>query len=219
VSLIDLADYRARGLPLPADDTVAQRIIDGVEARLAREIGPLTGSRTETFFVSVASSAGRLGLRRYTSAVEVIDGALTGGSPVDADSIRLVANGSAVIRSYVSSFRWWNGPYVRITYTPNDQTEVEDALFGLVSLSIALPTGLQSEQIGSYSYRTGGGTGQGPGVDGQRAAIISGLLPKHDQLTTLAASRPVRFDLSPAIPDDPGDPVFDPVINRPEPIW
>jgi len=75
--MITLVEARDRGIELPADDVVAQDIIDEQEAWLARRIGPLEGPRTETFYVGVAATYGKLGLRRYTDLVTIVDGGYT----------------------------------------------------------------------------------------------------------------------------------------------
>jgi len=75
--VITLSEARARAIPLPLDDGVAQDIIDEQEAWLARRIGPLEGSRTETFHVGLGATGGKVGLRRPTSSVAVVDGGAT----------------------------------------------------------------------------------------------------------------------------------------------
>lgn len=199
MSLISVAQARARGVALPADDEAAQAVIDEQEAWLARRIGPLTGPRTETFFVGAQVTAGKLGLRRITSDVDLTDG----GVAVDADQFRLVDLGAAVVKVYDAGVRWWTGPYVVATYTPDDYALVEAALYNLCSLFSAPVTEYESEQIGAYSYRRGG-AGSTRNRSAQRAVIADGILPKHDQLTTLLGPRRVRLE--------------DPVINRAEPI-
>lgn len=197
MSLIILADARVRVASLPADDDAAQDIIDEQEAWLARRIGLLQGERTETFYVGLGEVRGKLGLARYTSSVTVTDG----GTAVDASLIRLIDRGSAVIRTYDSPSRYWTGPYVLVTYTPNDLTEVKRVLYDLIGLSSEPLTPYESEQIGSYSYRRGG-SAMGTSSAATRAALVSSLLPKHDQALTLVGPRRLGAG--------------DPVINRPE---
>jgi hypothetical protein len=197
VSLISVAQARSRGIALPADDDVAQDIIDEQEAWLARRIGLLTGSRTETFYVGVGETRGKLGLARYTDDVTLTDGNVA----VDADTIRLVDRGAGVVRAYAAATRWWTGPYVAATYEPNDQLLVESALYDLVALKLQPVTGFTSEQMGAYSYQKGTGA---TSLEGQRRAIAASLLPKHDQAVTLRGPRRLGWT--------------DPVINRPEPV-
>lgn len=197
MSLIVLADARARGIDLPSDDGAAQDIIDEQEAWLARRIGPLTGSRTERFYTGLAASHGKLGLRRYTDSVAVTDG----GSLVATGNYRLVDDGSAIHHSYQAASQWWSGPYVDAEYEPNDLIEVKRVLYGLLALAAQPPGVYQSERIGDYSYTKslpGGET-----VASQRAALVSSLLPKRDSATTLYSARPLGYG--------------DPVINRAEP--
>ena len=197
MSLITIAQARARNVPLPVDDTAAQDVIDEQEAWLARRIGPLTGSRAETFYVGLSETRGKLGLRRHTDAVVVTDA----GAAVAADQYRLTDDGASIARVYSAPSRWWTGPYVTATYTPNDQAEVESALYDLVALASTPATGYASEQIGAYSYRKGAGSVT---VAAQRAAIVSALLPKHDHAVTLMGPRRLSD--------------IDPVINRAEPL-
>lgn len=192
--MIDLAEARLRGIPLPADDGAAQDIIDEQEAWLARRIGPLEGDRTETFYVGLASVTGKLGLRRYTDAVVVTDAGLA------FTAFRLVDEGSAIVQVYSAASRIWRGPYVTATYAPNDADEVRKGLYDLIALACEPVGTLRSEQIGSYSYNRGEAT---PAA--MRSAILSEILPKRDANYTLhTASRSILGR--------------DPVINRAEPI-
>lgn len=200
MSLVSIAECRNRGIGLPADDTSAQDIIDEQEAYLERKIGSLTGSRTETFYVGLSATHGKLGLARYTDTVTLTDG----GAAVSDDFFRLIDNGAAVVRTDVAPARWWTGPYVVAVYEPNDEIAVRGVLFDLVALK-ARPTGsYQSERIGDYGYTRSIPGGQTP--ESIRAGLASSLLPKRDQLATLyAVSRRLSYG--------------DPVINRPEPAW
>lgn len=204
MSLVSVSEARARGIPLPVDDAALQDVIDEQEAWLARRIGPLTGARTEKFYVGIGVTQGRLGLRRYTDAVTVVDA----GATVDPTHYRLVDRGSSVILTYTATSWWWFGPYVEVTYTPNDLDEVRYAVFQLTSLAALLPTPFESETVGSYSYSRGRGV-VAPGA--RRGAIASSVLPRRDGLVILPVGRGA----------DPGAPytsVGDPLINRREPV-
>jgi len=196
--ILVLADARARGINLPADDGVAQDILDEQEAWLAQRIGPLTGSRTERFYVGLSFTREGLGLRRYTDAVTLTDG----GSAVDAAYFRLVANGSAVVRTHDAPTQWWTGPYVDATYTPNDEAAVRGVLYGLVGLAVDPETPYDSETVGDYSYSRGS-AGKSPAA--RKAVLAASLEPKRDPALTLLTRRRLVAD--------------DPVINRPEPVW
>jgi hypothetical protein len=188
--ILILDDARSRGLNLPSDDGVAQDLLDEAEARLAAAIGPLVGERVETFYVGISRTDGKLGLRRATDAVVVTDGALTTGPTVDASYYRLIDSGASVRRTYVSPQRYWTGPYVTATYTPNDYLRVQSVLYDLAALHAEPVDDRNSERIGDYSYSRG--VSGGPTRQTIEAALISSLLPKRDPADTiLAVSRPL----------------------------
>lgn len=204
-TILDLTEARNRGIGLPADDTAAQNILDETEAWLARRIGLLEGERTETFYVGLQSVYGRLGLQRFTDAVDVVDA----NNAVDAAHVTLVDKGASLTRTYSSPSPYWTGPYVAVTYTPNDLLEVTSALYSLAALDDRVTDSagdITAETIGSYSYVKAAGFNQ-PTKRQQRAAIVASLLPKREQAVTLSVSRKVR--------------AYDPVINRAEvePSW
>lgn len=187
--MITIAEARARGIALPSDDAVAQNIIDETEAWLARRIGPLDGERTETFYVGVSAAHGKLSLRRYTDSVDVTDG----GSAVAAGHYRLVDNGSAIHLKYAAPSQWWTGPYVEVTYTPNDEDEVRRVLFMLLAMAVDEHADgpYQSETIGDYSYTKGSASSLAG--SGTRGALADSILPKRDAATTLhSVSRPLH---------------------------
>jgi hypothetical protein len=181
VSLILLADARKRVPSLPADDTAAQNIINEQEAWLARRLGgPLTGERTETFYT--AGAEGKLSLARFTDEVAVVDNGVT-LAPAD---IRLIDRGSAIIIGADVVNRWWTGPYVAVTYEPNDKTEVKRVLYQLIAWEADPPTVLQGERIGSYSYTQATSlTGIKPQY--ARAALIGDIAPRRDPLTSIVS--------------------------------
>jgi hypothetical protein len=188
-TVLDLDDARALGIPLPADDTLAQAALDQVEAEMERILGPLTGSRTETFYTG-GTTTGKLSLGRYTDAVAVVDNGVT----VATGQFRLIDKGSAIARDYNAASWWWNGPYVTATYEPNDLLEVTAVGYQVLALS-ATPEmaagALQAETIGSYSYSKAGGTQSPQGSLAARRSLIKSLLPKRD---TLLNVRPTRVD-------------------------
>lgn len=207
MSLIVLAEARKRVPSLPSNDTAAQQILDEQEAWLARRLGgPLTGERTETFWVGGVNryrtglGYGKLSLSRYTDDVEVVDN----GDTLDSDSIRLIDRGSAIILGADVLSRWWTGPYVAVSYTPNDKTEVQRVLYQLIAWEADPPTVLQGERIGSYSYTQATSlTGIKPTY--ARAALVGEIIPQRDPLTSLVSQ-----------PHYVGRESF--VINLPEPV-
>ncbi|MEO6604553.1 MAG: hypothetical protein ABIN55_02945 [Aeromicrobium sp.] len=137
--MLTVAEVRARErIALPTDDDAAQGVIDEMEAWLITLIGPLDGSRTETFLAPPATAS--LRLRRPTDAVAVAgpDGAIT--------TFDLI-NGRLVVRATGADY--WVGP-ITVTYTPTDDILVRGVLFGL--LEVGSEGGYESETIGSYSY-------------------------------------------------------------------
>jgi hypothetical protein len=204
MSLVSVSEARLRRIPLPVDDGAAQDIIDEEEAWLARRIGPLTGARTERFYVGVGVTQGRLGLRRFTDAVSVVDA----GATVDPAHYRIVDHGASIILTYNAASWWWFGPYVEVTYTPSDEDEVLGAIYALIALASVPPSPYESEQIGSYSYSRGRGIAA---PRARRGALASAIVPKRDQFVILAIGRG----------SDAGAPftqVGDPLINRREPV-
>jgi hypothetical protein len=194
VSVLDLAAARARGIALPADDDVAQDILDEVEGWLERFLGgPLTGSRTETFYVG-HSTHGKLYLARYTDAVTVEDN----GVAVAATQFRLLDRGSAIGKDYHAASWYWTGPYVEVTYEPNDDLTLSSIAYQLLGLEVTAPTaagGMQAETIGSYSYQRSTQTSRPQGVTASRQALAQVLIPQRDTNYTLSVvGRRVGYD-------------------------
>lgn len=196
--MITLEQARARVPTLPSDDAVATAIIAEEEAWLARRIGPLEGERTETFYVGTGGTSAKLALRRYTSSVVVTDGS----AELDTGLVRLIDDGSAIERLDTSSgVPWsWVGPYVSVTYTPNDADEVRSALYKLLTIAVDPHANgpYLSEDLGDYGYDKG----EVSSTNHAKAVVVASLLPKRDPLYVLAISRPIGSS--------------DPVINRAE---
>lgn len=185
--MITVAEARARGLALPSDDDAAQDVIDEQEAWLAARIGPLVGERTETFWVGLGVSDGKLSLTRRTDSVAVVDG----GSPVDAAQIRLIDDGAAFRLRYPYGWRAWTGPFVEVTYTPNDELLVQRALYELLALAAPGAIGpFASETMGDYSYSRNTATGSSIG-SAAKGAIVASILPRRPQLMTVHYATPV----------------------------
>lgn len=177
-SATSIAEVRALvSTPLADDDL--QDVIDREEAALARQIGQLSGERTQTWHVGdqsgpAASGAlpgamvssdrmGPLALLRPTDAVTVTDN----GVAVTAEDVRLLRKGTQIERASGG----WTGPIVTGTYTPNDLLEVKGVVIALCRLSLG-ETGFESETIDGYSY-TRGSASQTPAS--QRKALVRSL--------------------------------------------
>jgi hypothetical protein len=139
-SLVSLADARSR-----AGAAVTQAMIDGLEAELAVEIGPLTGERTETFYLERLrwpSDIDGVYLSRRTNAVTVE----TDGTPLVAETdYRLMAG---YILDLIDT--GWQGDKLAVTYTPTDTVLVREVIYDLLTFR-SLPSNLQSVRIGQYS--------------------------------------------------------------------
>lgn len=163
MSLVLLADAQAR-----VGASVTQEMIDGVEQALADHVGPLTGERTETFYLSNRPDlrdVDGLWLSRRTATVTVRnDGTIL---VLDTD-FRLI-NGLLIER--ITDGAAW-GETITATYTPTDQEVVIEAIYDLLTVR-ALPTNLQSVRIGAYSetYATGSASAPVP------TAILSKIKP------------------------------------------
>lgn len=162
MSLVELADAQER-----AGDSVTQEMIDGVEAWLASQIGPLDGPRTETFYLSERRDlrdVDGLWLSRRTDAVELTN---DGDTLVLGTDYRLI-NGLLVQRITTGS-AW--GDTVVATYTPTDDAQVVEAIYDLLTYRTITPN-LQSIRIGAYSETYG--TGKSSPVT---RSILARILP------------------------------------------
>jgi len=163
VSLVSLATAQAR-----VGDSVTQDMIDGVELWLAGEIGPLTGERTETFFLSERRDLREvdgLWLSRRADSVELTN---DGDALVDGTDYRLI--NELLVQRIADGAVW--GDTIVSTYTPNDEAQVTEGIIGLLTFA-SLPQNLQSVRIGAYSETYGtGGSMRTPTV-----AIVANFLP------------------------------------------
>lgn len=149
MSLVVLATAQAR-----VGDAVTQEMIDGVELWLAGQIGPLTGERTETFYLSERRDLGivdGLWLSRRTDVVTLLT---SDGDTLTLDTDYRLINGLLIVQ--ISTGASWGDTLVA-TYTPTDEDLVVEAIYDLLTVR-SLPTNLQSVRIGAYSetYGTGG---------------------------------------------------------------
>ena len=148
MSLVVLADAQAR-----AGESVTQDMIDGTEAWLVTQIGPLTGERTETFYLSERrnmDTVDGLWLSRRTDSVDLTN---DGDVLVLDTDYRLINN---ILVLHIPTGAGWLNTIVA-TYDPNDEVGVTEAIYGLLTFA-TLPINLQSVRIGAYSetFATGG---------------------------------------------------------------
>lgn len=173
MSLVTVAEVQARNVGGGLSTAALQAVIDAAEAWLAREIGPLSGERTETFYPRRGYEP--LYLRRTTNSVVVENNGSTVDLGEDSGDYRLLYGGSVV--DLIGTAWDWNattGP-VTVTYTPNDEVLVKEAVIGLVRLNQAEGPYI-SERIGDYSYQK---SQAGNSMDTARRALVDSLLPKR----------------------------------------
>lgn len=162
MSLVVLADAQDR-----AGESVTQDMIDEEEAWLAVQVGPLTGERTETYYLPsrLAGTVDALYLSRRTDAVD----AFTSDGSALTD-YRLVS-GYIVERNFDAD-ESWDDPLV-VTYTPNDEDVVKGVIYDLLTFR-SLPTNLQSIRIGAYSETFA--TGSSGGAGAVRRSLLGKIL-------------------------------------------
>jgi hypothetical protein len=156
MSLVALASAQAR-----AGSAVTQEMIDGVELWLAGEIGPLTGERTETFYLSERRDLGivdGLWLSRRTDSVTLTND----GASLTVDTDYRLINGLLIV--HVPTGAGWLETMVA-QYTPTDEDLVIEAIYDLLTVR-SLPSNLQSVRIGAYSETYGTGGSLNPVVTG-----------------------------------------------------
>lgn len=174
MSLVSVAEVQARNVGAELSDSALQDVIDAAEAYLARHIGTLSGERTETFYPRRGYEA--LYLRRSTDSVVVENNGdtLTAGDSVG--NFRLLYSGSVV---ELVSGDWISGTDigpVSVTYTPNDEALVKEAVVGLVRLNLS-DGPFVSERIGDYSYQKA--QGGGSSLEPARNEIVKSILPRR----------------------------------------
>jgi hypothetical protein len=162
-SLVQLADAQSR-----SGASVTQAMIDGVEAELAAMIGPLTGERSETFYLENWP-------HRYWDIDGVYLSRRTNSVTIETDGTPLVSETDfRLVNGYVVDLidTGWYGDQMVATYTPNDTVLVKEAIYDLLTYR-TLPSNLQSVRIGAYSETYFPGGSGDPVV----AAAISKVLP------------------------------------------
>lgn len=147
-NLLETEELRALVQTVLTEDQLSD-VIEREESWLAHRIGPLAGVVTQQFWLMMSDADSTLHLARPTDAVTINDGGLI---LTDAQ-VRLLERGTAVEKV----LGYWNGTTdrqlgpVAVTYTPNDQADVEKVLIDLVRLAVT-ETGFNDETIGQYSY-------------------------------------------------------------------
>jgi hypothetical protein len=198
MSLITLEECPAGAIALPADDDVAQDIIDEQEAWLARRIGLLVGDRTETFYVGLGETRGKLGLARYTDESRHRRRRRRSTPTL----IRLIDRGAGVVRAYAAAT-----PLVDRALRHGDLRAERRAARPQSRCTTCRAQAASRSRLHVRADRrllVPAAPGPAPRSRRQRRAIV-GLAP--------AEARPgsSRSAARPPGPDDP-------VINRPEPV-
>lgn len=185
MSLVSLSDATDR-----VGAAITQDNIDEVEEELAALIGPLVGSRTETFNLYERRprwhTVDGLYLSRRTNAAVVTNAivgesasTLTAGTDyrlLDHMLIEHVTNGAA----------WLD--VVAVTYEPNDEETVRGVIFDLLTYR-QTPSGTQSIRIGAYSETYFGPTAGQDTADPVLGALLRRILPAAG----LGLTSPYRF--------------------------
>lgn len=166
MSLLTLAEARAL-ISTGLGDADFQGVIDREEAWLARRIGVLIGTRTQTFHVRDSDADDPLWLRRPTSAVSVTDG----GIALAGSDVRLLRDGTVVEKTTGS----WTGP-VDVAYAPDDTEEVRRVIVELIRFAV-VSSPYASESIGDYSYSRA--TASGSAATPSREALVRDLVPRR----------------------------------------
>lgn len=164
MSLVTLSEAQAR-----AGDVITQDHVDEVEQDLETRIGPLIGSRTETFYLSQAReprwNIDGLWLSRRTNAVILTNTSLDGTpATLTAETDYRLVNGLLI-----EQMRWgasWLDT-MAATYEPNDEELVRSVIYDMLAYR-QTPQGLQSIRIGSYSETFF--------PDGQRDSVVMDAL-------------------------------------------
>lgn len=162
-------------------DQQLQEVIDREEAWLAARIGPLAGVRTVTYYPTTTPDrrGAPLGLPRRAPADGTGLTITDAGTLLDPSQYRLFRDGWGVRRLGLTAY--WAGA-VAVVYTPDDVREVESAIIELVKVRVT-DTGYSQETRGAVSYSRGN-----TDAEGQRAAILRALRPRHGAHTVYLRS-------------------------------
>lgn len=173
MSLVSVADVRARNFGGDLSDSALQDVIDAAEAWLARAIGPLSGERTETFYPRRGYEP--LYLRRSTATVEVVNNGTTLTAGDSVGDYRLLYSGSVVELVHGDWISGLDIGPVTVTYTPDDEPLVREAIINLIRINAAEGPYV-SERIGDYSYQKAQAARS---LDTARQAVVDSILPRR----------------------------------------
>jgi hypothetical protein len=151
-SVVSITEVRAL-VSSGLSDVDLQVIIDREEAWLAGKVGVLTGERIDTFRPGYSDST--LYLRRRAESVVVTDDGVA--LVADTDYMFTPSTGALRRGSTLAPLSW--GEVVTVTWTPADEAAIKRAVIELVRGSLG-ETGMDSEDIGKYSYTRGESTGR-----------------------------------------------------------
>jgi hypothetical protein len=166
-TFVSLLDVRAL-VSCKQTDPQLQAIIAREEGWLADRIGPLTGVRTQTFYLPaereqfyIEPSGYALDRPRLPYPYMIRD--VDAESPItlfrQAESVSLATDGGATVTTRLLSMGWkvekttgpWLGPTMAVTYTPTDGGSVTKVVIELVRMTV-FETGFIQERIGDYMY-------------------------------------------------------------------
>lgn len=166
-SFVPLADIRAL-VKCKQTDSELQTILDREEGWLADRVGPLAGSRIQTFYLPaereqfyIEPSGYAVDRPRLPYPYMIRD--VDAESPLtlfrQADTVSAVTDGGATVTARLLSMGWkvekttgpWLGPSMAVTYTPTDAGSVAKVVIELVRMTV-LETGFIQERIGDYMY-------------------------------------------------------------------
>ncbi len=183
MSLVTLEEAQSR-----VGDAITQDQIDEAEEQMAALIGPLTGSRTETFDLSNARhprwQIDGLWISRRADAVIVANRLIGGSAETLTAGTDYEFIGGLLIQKMARGTSWLD--YIDATYTPNDEETVRSVLYDALTYQ-QTPTGLQSIRIGAYSetYFPGGSSSDDP--------VIAGLLRRVLPAAGMGLTSPFRY--------------------------
>lgn len=186
MSLVSLEEAQSR-----AGDQITQDHINEVEEELASLIGPLVGSRTETFALYERtrpfSTVDGLYLSRRTNNVTVTNAALgeSAASLTVGTDFRLLDN--FLVERIPAGATWLS--ILAATYDPNDEETVRSIIFDWLVYR-QTPVGLQSIRIGAYSETY---FPEGSGSTKSTDPVVQGFLRRVLPLAGMGLTSPFRY--------------------------